>query len=127
MTDSEVSSVSAKNLVVIGGSCINTVAAKLLGSETALCGADFTTKTGAGSGQYVIQTFESPYATTKIATLVAGYEAQDTTNAAKYLTTQKTVDTTKGKKYVGTTATTAELQVAGAVVAPPVGNNTVLP
>ena len=73
VTDSEVSSVSAKNLVVIGGSCINTVAAKLLGSETALCGADFTTKTGAGSGQYVIQTFESPYATTKIATLLTGY------------------------------------------------------
>ena len=44
----------------------------------------------------------------KVATLVAGYNAGDTTNAAKYLTTQ-TVDTDVGSKYVGTTATSATL------------------
>jgi hypothetical protein len=39
-----------------------------------------------------------------VATLVAGYNAQDTRNAATALTTQ-VVDTTAGKKYTGTTAT----------------------
>lgn len=109
--DSEVTSVSAKNLIVVGGSCVNTVAAKLLGSDSALCGDAFTTKTGVASGQYLIETFASPYTTGKVATLVAGYNAGDTTNAAKFLTTQ-TVDTTAGKKYVGTTSTTATLSTA---------------
>jgi hypothetical protein len=107
--DSEVSSVSSKNLIVVGGSCVNSVAAKLVGS--AACGADFTTKTGIGSGQFLIQSYANPYTTGKVALLVAGYDAVDTKNAATYLTT-KEVDTTVGKKYKGTSATTAELVVA---------------
>ncbi len=106
VTDAEVSGVSAKNLIVVGGSCVNSVAANLLGS--AACGADFTTATGIGSGQFLIQSFASPYTTGKVALLVAGYEAADTVNAATYLRTQ-TVDTTVGKKYQGTSATTATL------------------
>ncbi|MCX6746913.1 MAG: hypothetical protein NTU63_02140 [Candidatus Pacearchaeota archaeon] len=104
--DSEVSSVQTKNLVVVGGSCINSVAAKLVGA--AACSADFTTRTGIGSGQFLIQSFGGAYTTGKIALLVAGYEAADTVNAATYLKT-KVVDTTAGKKYKGTSATTAEL------------------
>jgi len=108
VTDSEVSSVSSKNLIVVGGSCINTVAANLLGSA---CGSDFTDKTGVGSGQFLIQSLTSTYSSSKIALVVAGYEAADTVNAATYLRTQ-TVDTTAGKKYKGTSATSAELMVA---------------
>lgn len=104
VTDSEASSVSAKNLVVIGGSCINSVAAELLGGS--LCSAEFESKTGVGAGSFLIETFSRT--TGKVATLVAGYNAGDTTNAAKFLTTQ-TVDTTAGKKYKGTSATSAEL------------------
>ena len=103
--DSEV--ISAKNLIVVGGSCINTVAANLLGG--ALCGADFTTATGIGAGQFLIKTFANPDVTGGIATLVAGYNAGDTTSAATYLTTQ-TVDTTVGsiiKKTAVTYATVA--------------------
>ncbi len=107
--DSEVSSVSSKNLIVVGGSCINSAAAKLVGE--AACSADFTTKTGIGSGQFLIQSFGDAYTTGKIALLVAGYEAADTVNAATYVRTQ-TVDTTAGKKYKGTSSTTAELVVA---------------
>jgi hypothetical protein len=95
---------AAKNLVVVGGSCVNSVAATLLGG--ALCGADFEAKTGVGAGSFLIETFARDGGA--VATLVAGYNAEDTTNAAKYLTTQ-TVDTTVGKKYKGTTATTATL------------------
>lgn len=105
VTDSEVSSVSSKNLIVVGGSCINSVAASLLGST---CGSDFTDKTGIGSGQFLIQSLASTYSTSKIALVVAGYEAADTVNAATYVRNQ-VVDTTAGKKYKGTSATTAEL------------------
>ncbi len=109
--DSEVTSVSTKNLIVIGGSCINSVAANLLGGAS--CGADFTTATGIGSGQFLIQSIASTYSTGKIALLVAGYEADDTVNAATYLRNQ-VVDTTAGKKYQGTSATSATLVTTSA-------------
>ncbi|MBS3088164.1 hypothetical protein J4402_00115 [Candidatus Pacearchaeota archaeon] len=102
ITDAEVSQASNKNLVVVGGSCVNSVAADLLGSSTPLCGADWETATGVGAGSYLIQTFERTGG--NVATLVAGYNAGDTQNAATALTTQ-TVDTTAGKKYTGSTAT----------------------
>ncbi len=108
VTDSEVSSVSTKSLIVVGGSCVNGVAAKLLGSDAPVCGADFTAKTGVSSGQFLIQSFASPYSGTKVATLVAGYNLQDTLNAATYFRTNKP-DTAVGKKFVGTTATSATL------------------
>ncbi len=107
VTDAEAASVSTKNLIVVGGSCVNTVAAELLGSAALLCGADWEAKTGVGSGQFLVQTFSRTGG--KVATLVAGYNAGDTTNAAKYLTTQTAIDTTAGKKYKGSTATSAEL------------------
>ncbi len=112
--DSEVDSTTTKNLIVVGGSCINTVAAKLLTGNTAqLCGADFTAKTGVGAGEFLIETFGSPYAADKVATLVAGYEAADTTNAAKALVSKSnTVDTATGKKYKGTTAEGALTAIA---------------
>lgn len=81
--DSQVSSFTNKNLIVVGGSCINTVALKII-DETAtdpICGADFTLKTQVGAGKYLIKTVPSPYNADKIAVLVAGYEAADTTNA----------------------------------------------
>jgi len=105
VTDAETT--SAKNLIVVGGSCINTVAAGLLGG--ALCGADFEAATGVGAGSFLIETFSRTGG--GVATLVAGYNAGDTTNAATYFTTQ-TVDTTADKKYIGTSATAATLVVA---------------
>ncbi len=114
VTDAEASSVATKNLVVIGGSCVNTVASQLLGLSGKTCGADFTAKTGIGAGQFLIETFSRTG--DKVATLVAGYNAGDTTNAAKYLTTQ-TVDTMVGKKYKGTSSTSAELVTEAAAPA----------
>jgi len=106
--DSEVSSVSEKNLIVVGGSCINSVAASILGGS--LCGSAFTSSTGVGSGQFLIQSVASPLDSGKIAVLVAGYEVADTQAASAYLRTQ-TVDTSVGKKYKGTSSTNAELVV----------------
>ena len=104
--DSEVSSVADKNLIVVGGSCVNTVAAELLGSDSPICGADFTTTTGVAAGEFLIETFSRSGG--KVATLVAGYNAGDTTNAVNALTTQ-TVDTSIGSKYKGASATSIEL------------------
>ncbi len=83
--DTEVSSVSSKNLIVVGGSCINSVAAKLLGSDVPLCGAAWTAKTDVGVGQFLVKEYTSPYNSEKIAFLVAGYEAADTTAAVNSL------------------------------------------
>lgn len=106
--DSEVSNVADKNLIIVGGSCINSAAAKALGVSSGACGEAFTTATGIGSGQFLIQSVGDVYATGKIALVVAGYNVADTQNAQQYLTT-RTVDTTSGKKYKGTSATSAEL------------------
>ncbi len=78
VTDSEVNSVKDLNLIVVGGSCINTVAATMLESETPVCGAAFSDLTTVGAGQYLIKVIASPYNADKIAMLVAGYNAEDT-------------------------------------------------
>ncbi|MBU2496537.1 MAG: hypothetical protein KJ767_00570, partial [Nanoarchaeota archaeon] len=106
VTDSEVSNVATKNLIVVGGSCINTAAAALVGG--AKCGASWTEATGVGSGQFLIKGYASSSITSKLALLVAGYDVADTTNAATYLRT-KAVDTSK--EYLGTSATSATLVV----------------
>ncbi len=105
--DSEVSSVSGKNLVVVGGSCINTVAAKILGSETPVCESAFTDLTGVGAGQYIIKTIASPYAAAdsgKVAMLVAGYNAADTVNAVAKALEGVTSDVDTEQVYPITTA-----------------------
>jgi hypothetical protein len=104
--DSEVSTVSSKNLIVIGGSCINTVAAKILGSDSPICYLDFTAKTNVSAGQFLIKVVDSPYATGKVAMLVAGYEGADTRKAATYLVSMKpsTVVGTELKKQTATYA-----------------------
>lgn len=99
--DSEVATLGAgKNLIVVGGACVNSYAAQLLNVSYPTCEAAFTAATGVASGEYLIQSIS--IAGGKIATLVAGYNAADTVNAAKALTTQ-TVSTDAGSKYKGTT------------------------
>ena len=107
VTDAEVSSVSSKNLIIVGGSCINSAAANLLGG--AYCGEAFTSATGVGTGQFLIKGFGDSTLTSKHALLVAGYDQADTQNAATYLKTQKP-DT--AKEYIGTSSTSAELVVS---------------
>ncbi len=92
----------AKNLIVVGGSCVNTVAAKLLtGAETPVCGAAFSALTNVGAGQYMIKGFTSPYADDKIAVLVAGYEQAQTLDAVT--ATKALTSLTKTTNVVGPT------------------------
>lgn len=109
VTDAEVSSVSDKNLVIVGGSCINSAAATLIGG--ALCESDFTDATGVGAGQYMIKGYSDSSLTSELALVVAGYSAVDTVNAASYLRTQMP-DTSKS--WIGSTATEASAQVEAA-------------
>jgi len=87
--DTEASQVSDKNLIVVGGSCVNTVAARILtGSEAALCGADFTAQAGVSTGQFLLKVAASPLNADKIAMLVAGYDAADTASGVDYVTNE---------------------------------------
>ena len=108
VTDAEVSSIKAKNLIVVGGTCINSVAAEILGG--AFCGADFTNNGGVGPDQFLIKVVDSPYTTGQIAMLVAGYEVADTVKAVTYLTEETAVPTsvdTELKKVTSTYANVA--------------------
>jgi len=98
--DSEVATVADKNLIVIGGSCVNTVAAKILGSSTPLCGEAFSAATNVGAGGYIIKTVASPENEAKIAMLVAGYNAADTTNAVKRAMVIDGVSTAVGSEEI---------------------------
>jgi hypothetical protein len=113
--DSDVASVSTKNLIVVGGSCVNTVAARLLGVPAGTCGAAWTSATtpfvtgGLGSGQFLIKSYAGANTnglTSGTALLVAGTDATDTINAATYLTNVKP-DVATGKAWTGTSVSSA--------------------
>jgi len=96
-------------LIVVGGSCINSAAASLVGG--AYCGAAWTTATNVGTGEFLIKGYASP-SVGKFALLVAGYDTADTVNAATYART-KAFDTSK--EYKGTSSTSATLVTTEAV------------
>jgi hypothetical protein len=106
--DSEVSDMSGKNLIIVGGSCINSAAATALGVSEGTCGAAFTAATGVGTGQFLIQAVEDVFSDGKIALVVAGWETDDTTAAVDYLISQKP-STSVGKKVLTTSSTEAVL------------------
>lgn len=106
--DTETSVYSGMNIVVVGGSAINSVAADLLGG--AYRGEMFTQMTTVGAGEFLIQSFAHGG---KTALLVAGYNAADTSKAVDYLVNNEAkVDTKVGNKYKGSSATEATLVVA---------------
>jgi hypothetical protein len=107
VTDAEINSVKAKNLIVVGGTCINSVAAEILGG--AFCGADFTNNGGVGPDQFLIKVVDSPYTTGQIAMLVAGYEVADTVKAVTYVTEETDVSTDVGTELKLATATYASV------------------
>ena len=103
--DNEAAQMSGKDLIVVGGSCINSIAALLLDGRS-LCGPDFTTATGVGAGEYLLQTFAYEG---NVALLVAGYDASDTANAANALMSgDNAIEVATDVKYKGTTAANPE-------------------
>jgi hypothetical protein len=103
VTDTEAATITDKNLIVVGGSAINSIAASLLDVSYPSAGEAFTDATGVGAGQYLVQSFAHEG---NVAVLVAGYNQADTENAANYLVNQRP-NIAAGQKYVGSTATQA--------------------
>jgi len=99
----------AKNLVVVGGPCVNSVAAAALGLTYPACGASSTIPESKG----LIKVVASPYTegTGKYVLVVAGWEAANTRAATSVLQLYDT-------KLTGVTA--SAVQVTGTVGAPTV-------
>lgn len=98
--DSEVADVKAQNLIAVGGPCVNTVAAELLGNPSD-CTEGFT------PGKARVKLFE--HANGNVAMLVAGYSGADTRLAGKVIANR--AGELSGKEMVveGTTYADAKL------------------
>jgi hypothetical protein len=97
----------AKNLITVGGSCVNTVTAEALDLTYPACGASSTIPQDKG----LIKVVDSPYADGKVVVVVAGWEKDNTRAATSALQQYDT-------KLAGVTADTVE--VTGTVGAPTV-------
>ncbi len=78
----------AKNLIVIGGSAVNRIAAELLDLPYPTYGTDevWVNATGVdGPGKAIVKLMANPYTEDKYALLIAGWEGTDTQRAAKAL------------------------------------------
>jgi len=111
--DSETSSWQNRDVVLVGGSCINSATATVLGVPSGTCGAAFTSATGVGTGQYLIQSVGNAFTSGKIALVVAGYNKDDTAAASSRLVNQpSTIDTAAGNKYLGVVGVTGTSTVS---------------
>jgi len=98
--DSEVADVKAQNLVVVGGPCVNTAAAELLGNPSD-CTEGFT------PGKARVKLFE--HANGNVAMLVAGYSGADTRLAGKVIANRASELSGKELVVEGTTYADAKL------------------
>ena len=118
--DTELSATDKTNsdLIVVGGPCVNKVAADLLGKtypacadETATTDADALSKTGIPKNAAIVKVFADKYATGKVAVLVAGWRAQDTDLAAQAVQQDKLAGKTDmAVKVSGTDVATATVE-----------------
>ena len=97
--DSEVADVKAQNLVVVGGPCVNSVAAELMGNPT-----DCTE--GFAPGKARVKLFENG---DKVAMLVAGYSGADTRLAGKVVAHRSKEMSGKEVEIEGTTYSDATI------------------
>jgi len=107
-TDSDISTAIQNNdVIIVGGPCINKIAAQVLDKTYPACGA----ASGIPENAALIQLFTDKFATGKTALLVAGWEADNTDLAARIVQTG----------FPGATATQSAgttLTVTGTVVSP---------
>jgi len=107
-TDSDINSVITNNdVIVVGGPCINKIAAQVLGKTFPACGAE----SGIPENAALIKLVADKFATGKTALLIAGWEADNTDLAARIVQTG----------FPGATATQkagTEVTVTGTVASP---------
>jgi S-layer protein (TIGR01564 family) len=83
-TDSDINTAIQNNdVIIVGGPCINHIAAQALGKTYPACGAS----SGIPENAALIQLFTDKFATGKTALLVAGWEAANTDLAARIVQT----------------------------------------
>ena len=105
--DSEKDQWKDKNVILVGGSCVNTATAEALGVTSGTCGSDWVAKTSVGENKYLIQIVADKFSTGKIALIAAGYSADDTKAATDRLVNEpETVATTAGNAYIWTVGVT---------------------
>jgi hypothetical protein len=100
--DTEVASLTAQNTIVIGGPCVNTLAAELMGNP-ADCTAGFE------DGKAMIKLFE--HADGKVALLVAGYTAMDTRRASRVVANFKDYSNFAGTELEVTGTSLSDIKV----------------
>lgn len=101
-TDSDIDTVKTNNdLIIVGGPCINKLAAEALGKTYPACGAS----SGIPENAALIQLFADKFATGKTALLIAGWEADNTDLAARIVQTGFPGATTAQKAASSVTVT----------------------
>ncbi|MBT4539242.1 hypothetical protein HOC32_03065 [Candidatus Woesearchaeota archaeon] len=105
--DSEIASVDAQNLIVVGGPCVNSVSAELLGSPSD-CTEGFT------PGRARVKLFE--HANGNMAMLVAGFSGQDTRLAGRVMAHRSGELTGMEVEIEGTTFSDATIGAPAPVV-----------
>jgi hypothetical protein len=104
--DSEISATEkAKNLITVGGPCVNSVTADALGLTYPSCGVSSTIPENKG----LVKVVDSPYTDGKVVVVVAGWEAENTRASSSVL---QLFDT----KLAGVTASAVE--VTGTIGSP---------
>jgi hypothetical protein len=107
-TDSDINTAIQNNdVIIVGGPCINKIAAQVLGKTYPACGAS----SGIPENAALIELFTDKFATGKTALLVAGWEAVNTDLAARIVQTEFPGATTA--QLAGTTLT-----ITGTVASP---------
>ncbi len=108
VTANEVTSTAGKNLILVGGPCVNELTAKFLGLTFPSCGA----ASGLSPGEAIIKLVDNG---DKVAMIIAGWERDDTRRAAAALENYKAyTGKLKGTevKVTGTGLTVTDVQPA---------------
>ncbi len=100
--DTEVDTATlASDVVVVGGPCVNELAAKLLDTAYPAC----EEASGITKDTALVQVFQNAFGSGKVAFLVAGWEAADTENAASALQAGTITNKVAAVEVAGTTVT----------------------
>jgi hypothetical protein len=104
-TDAE-TAMPATNLIVVGGPAVNKVAAKVLGLSYPTYGSALTGDNAIVADEAMVKLAANTYDATKLALVVFGWEAKDTTAAGKYLINNAGSTDLSGKSSVVLTTAT---------------------
>jgi hypothetical protein len=83
--DTEVSNPAAQNIIAVGGPAVNRLTAQALGLTYPTSGQPGADALGIGAGEGTLMLIDNAFGGTNVALVVAGYDAQNTRDAAEVL------------------------------------------